>query len=161
MADNRKFGQFTELFCEIQPSKDNPGDWCSVPYAYFHGEADVPGSNYNVGFQVIKKPVNMKDEPHFHREEQYHIFAGSKIPNVFDWDAEIEFYMGDDPDNMEKIIIKKPTIIRVPKGVWHCPLNFKKVAKPVFFQAPLMAGLYGAIKRNNAGGYIFEGDVLK
>ncbi len=72
------------------------------------------------------------------------MFLGSKPPDVFDFDAEIEFYMGEDPDNLEKIVITKPTIIRVPRGVWHCPLIFKKVNKPVWFQAGLLYGTYAA-----------------
>jgi hypothetical protein len=142
MADNRKFRQYTDLFYEVQPKSDKVGDWCVTPYAYLDGE--LPGAMYNIGFQVIKKPVEMKLEPHFHREEQYHVFLGSKPPDVFDFDAEIEFYMGEDPDNLEKIVITKPTIIRVPRGVWHCPLIFKKVNKPVWFQAGLLYGTYAA-----------------
>ena len=164
MAESRKYGRYTDYFYEVEPRDDQLGDWVAAPYAFFHGETDIPGSNYHVGFQVIKKPVALKTEPHFHKEEQYHVFTGSKIPNVFDFDAEIEFYMGDDPDNMEKIIITKPTIIRVPKGVWHCPLSFNKVEKPVFFQAPVMSGIYGAVKKrldkDGKACYIYEGAGL-
>lgn len=165
MSDSGKYGRYTDLFYEVQPHTENVGDWCVTPYAYFNGASELPGSTYNVGFQVIKAPVELKTEPHFHREEQYHVFAGSKLPDVFDFDAEIEFYMGDDPENMEKIVITKPTIIRVPKGVWHCPLTFKRVGKPVFFQAALMHGTYGAVtKRTDKDGetiYVYEGCGLK
>jgi hypothetical protein len=147
MTDSSKYGRYANYFYEVQPREEKLGDWGISPFAYLNGESDLPGATYNVGFQVIKKPVELQTEPHFHEQEQYHVFGGTKLPNVFDFDAEIEFYMGDDPDNMEKIVITKPTIIRVPRGVWHCPLSFKKVEKPVFFQAALMYGKYAAIKR--------------
>lgn len=147
MAENSKYGQYTHLFYEVQPRETRLDDWGVSPFAYFNGDSDLPGSTYNVGFQVIKKPIDLQTVPHFHEQEQYHVFAGTKLPDVFDFEAEIEFYMGDDPNDMEKIIITKPTIIRVPKGVWHCPLIFKAVKKPVFFQAALMYGKYAAIKK--------------
>lgn len=150
MAENRKYGPYSHLFYEVQPREEKLGDWGVSPFAYLNGDTDLPGATYNVGFQVIKKTVDLQTEPHFHEQEQYHVFAGSKLPDVFDFDAEIEFYMGDDPDDMEKIVITKPTIIRVPKGVWHCPLLFKRVEKPIFFQAALMYGKYAAIKKGMA-----------
>jgi hypothetical protein len=35
----------------------------------------------------------------------------------------------------EKHIITQPTFVFVPKGLHHCPLNFKVVNKPILFQA--------------------------
>ena len=34
--------------------------------------------------------------------------------------------------------ITQPTIIRIPAGVWYCPLNFRVVNKPVMVEAFLM-----------------------
>jgi len=165
MADSKKFGKYSDLFYEFVPQYTSWGDWCHSPQAYFRGDADIPGSKYNVGFQVFTAPVYLEREPHFHREEEYLIFMGTKLPNVFDFDAEIEFYMGEDLDDMEKIVITKPTIIRVPRGMWHCPLNFKRVDKPVWFQAAFMAGKFGSIKpRTDAEGntiYVYEGDEVR
>jgi hypothetical protein len=55
--------------------------------------------------------------------------------------------MGEDPDNLEKIVVTKPTVIRVPANMWHGPVNFKGVGRPVFLEDPMFAGRAGSIKR--------------
>ena len=86
-------------------------------------------------------------ETHYHREEQYYIFLDHKLPDTFGFDAEIEFFMGEDPDNLEKIVVTKPTVIRVPANMWHGPVIFKRVGRPVFLEDPMFAGRAGSVKR--------------
>lgn len=141
-------GKFDCLFHEFQPQETFWGDWLHSPQAYFRGKRDIPGANLNVGFQVFTGEVELEKEPHFHREEEYLFFMGAKLPDVFSsWDAEIEFYLGDSLDEMEKVVITKPTCVRLPSGMWHSPLTFKRVSKPVLFQAALQHGDFGTIKQ--------------
>ena len=159
-------GNFDHLFYEFEPQETHWGDWCHSPQAYFRGETDMPGANMNVGFQVFKEPVFLEREPHFHREEEYLIFLGAKLPDVFSsFDAEIEFFMGPTLDEMEKIVITKPTIVRIPPCMWHCPLDFVRMDKPVLFQAALMHGKFGSVKlRKNKEGmneYSYLGDEAR
>ena len=94
-------GKYDQLFFEFKPQETNWGDWCHSPQAYFRGDKDIPDSNLNVGFQVIKAPVYMEREPHFHREEEYLFFMGAKLPDVFSsFDAEIELYVGKSLDEI-------------------------------------------------------------
>ena len=157
--------KYEKLFYEFVPQETNWGDWCHSPQAYFRGDKDIPGAGMNVGFQVIKAPVLLETEPHFHREDEYLFFVGATLPDVFSsWDAEIHFYMGKSLDAMEKIVVTEPTAIKIPKGWWHCPLNFVRVGKPLLFQAPLLSGKMGAIKyveRNDGERqYIYMGDEM-
>ncbi|MDR0838387.1 MAG: hypothetical protein LBN99_01945 [Oscillospiraceae bacterium] len=158
--------KFDHLFFEFKPQYTNWGDWCHSPQAYFRGEADMPGANLTVGFQVFTAPVYLEREPHFHREEEYLVFLGHTLPDVFaSFDAEVEFFIGPTIDTMEKITVTKPTIIRVPPGMWHSPLDFKRVDKPILFQAASQHGKFGSIKqRKNADGfleYIYTGDEAR
>ncbi|MCX8033633.1 MAG: hypothetical protein N3B14_09690 [Thermoleophilia bacterium] len=155
---------YKELIYEFVPQETHWGDWCHSPQAYFRGSRDIPGAKYNVGFQIFKGPVFLEREPHFHREEEYLVFIGASFPDVFDFDAEIEFFMGADPDRMERFMITRPTIIRIPPLTWHCPLNFKKVQKPLMFQAALLHGDFGVIKRRESADgyyYVYEGDETR
>jgi len=159
-------GKFDHLFYEFVPQYTNWGSWCHSPQAYFRGNTDIPGAKLNVGFQVFKEPVYLEREPHFHREEEYLIFLGAVFPDVFSsFDAEIEFYVGPSLDELERIVITKPSVVRVPAGMWHCPLYFRTVNKPVFFQAALQHGDFGSIKvRKNANGrneYLYLGDEAR
>ena len=154
--------KFEKLFYEFKPQETNWGDWCHSPQAYFRGEEDIPGAAMNVGFQVFKAPVFLEKEPHFHREDEYLVFLGEKLPDVFiSWDAEVHFYMGKTLDAMEKIVITEPTIIKLPKGWWHSPLNFVRVDKPILFQAVMLAGKGGLVKyverENGERQYVYMG----
>ena len=87
-------------------------------------------------------------EPHFHRDEEYLAFVGHDLRNAFDsFDAEITFWMGERLDDMEKIVIDKPTMIKVPGLWWHGPLEITRLGKPLFFQPVLYNSRYYAIYR--------------
>ena len=52
-------------------------------------------------------------ESHFHQGvDEYIFFMGADPMNIFDFDAEIDFYIGNDPDNMEIYKITKPTVCK-------------------------------------------------
>lgn len=157
--------KYEHLVHEFVPEYTEWGDWCPTPQAYFRGNTTMPGANYHVGFQVFTGPVLM-EETHFHHGvEEYLIFLGATFPNVFDFDAEIHVLMGEDPDKMEEYIITKPTIIRVPRNMWHCPIDFKRIDKPIIFQAVYMDGTWGKVlRRTHEDGriyYEFEGDNIR
>jgi mannose-6-phosphate isomerase-like protein (cupin superfamily) len=117
-------------------------DFVYSPQAYFRGASQIPGSKFNMGFQIFVKPFFLDRIPHRHPVDEYLIFLGGTFPNVFDFDAEISLCMGEE---MEEYIITQPTIVRIPAGLQHCPLNFKRIDKPVFFQADCMQGMFGGI----------------
>ena len=155
--------KYEKLFYEFVPQETSWGDWCHSPQAYFRGDRDIPGAAMNVGFQVFKAPVFLETEPHFHREDEYLVFLGAKLPDVFDsFDAEAHFYLGETLETMEKIVITEPTIIKLPKGWWHSPLNFVRIDKPLLFQAVMLSGKSGLVKhvRRNDGElqYLYSGE---
>ncbi len=156
--------KYEKLFYEFVPQETHWGDWCHSPQAYFRGETDMPGATLNVGFQVFKAPQRLEKEPHFHREDEYLIFLGAGLPDAFSsWDAEVHLYLGKTIDAMEKIVITEPTIVRIPQGWFHCPLDFKRVDKPIFFQAALMSGRFGGIRyieRDGERELLYSGDEV-
>ena len=129
-------------------------DYILQPQAYFRGKSQIPGSKFNMGFQFFVKPVYLEQQAHYHDVDEYLIFLGV-FPNLFDFDADIEFHMGKGKDE-QVFNITRPTIIRVPAGTTHCPLNFKRIGKPVFFQAALMQGTFGSIMEGR-GEYWYDG----
>ncbi len=128
------------------------GDWCPSPQAYFRGDIYMEDASYNVGFQVFTKANNMEGA-HFHQGvDEYIFFVGADPENIFDFDCEIEFEIGDDPDQMETRLITKPTVVRLPPAVWHSPIRFRKMKKPVLFQAAFLHGTWGTISRRERSG---------
>lgn len=142
-----KFGrlvfEFPQEYNEVVADGD-PFDFVVSPQAYFRGASQIPGAEFNQSYQIFVKPFFLDRVQHRHDKDEYLIFLGASFPNVFDFDAKIEFTLGKD-DEAETYIITKPTIIRVPAGQYHCPLNFKEVNKPVLFLATLMTPMFGGI----------------
>lgn len=106
------------------------------PQAYFRGARQIPGANLNMGWQLFVEPIYLEKEPHTHDVDEYLIFLGGKLPDVFDFKAEIDFWIGEE---QEKHVIDKATIIFIPRGLVHCPLNFKRIDEPILFHAILLA----------------------
>ena len=106
------------------------------PQAYFRGGIQIPGAGMNMGWQLFTQPIHLEKEPHTHNVDEYLIFLGGKLPDVFDFKAEIDFWMGEE---QEQYLINQATIIFIPKGMVHCPLNFRKIDEPILFHAILLA----------------------
>lgn len=140
-------GQYDWLFFKF-PKEETHSEMLPPVQAYFRGEMSVPGSQVCLPYRAYVKPGVIDDEPHYHREEEYLAFVGHDLRDAFDsFDAEIVFYMGERLDDMEKIVIDKPTMIKVPALFWHGPLEITRLGKPLFFQPVLYNSRYTAIHR--------------
>ena len=106
------------------------------PQAYFRGARQIPGASMNMGWQLFVEPIHLEREPHTHDADEYLIFLGGKLPDLFEsFKAEIDFWIGEE---QEQHLINQATIIFIPKGMVHCPLNFRKIDEPILFHAILL-----------------------
>ena len=139
---------FYEDYVYELPRYELPRDGAIAnPVAVFKGTDSLPGSTVQMGFAVITREMT-EGFPHFHHsKEEYYMFSGQDICQFFDFDAEIEMWMGEDPDEMEKITITKPMLVRIPAGMWHGPIRFKRVGKPVAFSSTYLDGEMGKVTR--------------
>lgn len=140
-------GRFDGLFYTI-PVEHHNWDGYASPRAGFPGNDAMPRTHMYMGFSVAVKEGTM-EVPHIHHAvDEYLVFTGADLVNFFDsFDAEVEVWLGEDPLNMEKITITKPTVIRVPPNLWHCPIRFKRVGKPVCFIPLYLDGDWSKITR--------------
>jgi len=129
---------------ELVAIGDDPG-YILSPQAYFRGASQIPGSKFNTGFQIFVKPFFLDRIPHRHNTDEYLMFLGGAFPDLFDFDADIEFTIGRIGIDAETFHIDKPTVVYVPAGIPHCPLQFKRVDKPIFFQAMLMQDMFSSV----------------
>ena len=151
---SRKYGklvfEFPAEYNEIVAIGDDP-DFILSPQAYFRGASQIPGALFNTGFQIFVKPFFLDRIPHHHDVDEYLVFLGGTYPNLFDFDADIEFTIGKVGVDAEIYHINEPTIIRVPAGIDHNPIQFKRVDKPIFFQAMLMQDMFSNIYNTEDG----------
>ena len=99
------------------------------PELIYTGESDYK-SNFTLMFLRITKPVLMEKDEHTHDFDMYLYFLSFEADHMGDLGAEIEMGLGPE---RERHIITTPTSVYIPKGMIHCPLEFKRVDKPILF----------------------------
>ena len=102
--------------------------------------SEFPDTEFTIRWHYVAGPWLMEEEPHAHDFDQFTCFFGGNPADIRDFGAEVELSLGEEG---EKHIITRTTIVHIPKGMIHCPLNFKKIDKPIMFlNVPLTAN-YG------------------
>jgi hypothetical protein len=148
MADN-KYKKL--VFSGFKENMDLP--FIAKPQAYFRGAQQIPGAGINMGWQLFVEPVYLEKEPHTHNTDEYLIFLGN---NPADWfssfSGEIDLFLGEE---REQYLIDKPTIVYIPAGMVHCPLNFRVLNQPVLFTALLQSPVFS--KTMGGKEYIYKG----
>ena len=91
------------------------------------GGFDIPESVMAMGLARITEPDILGSPTHVHPFDQWVYLIGDTI-NFADFDADIEFTLGD-----EIYKIDYPCYIFIPKNTKHCPLDIKRVGKPLIF----------------------------
>ena len=92
--------------------------------------------NFTLSWWPIAQPFEMVSQTHAHDFDQFLIFVGGDITNMLDLGGEVELTLGEEGGELEKFVFTKATMVYIPAGLLHCPLNFKKVndpAKPILF----------------------------
>jgi hypothetical protein len=103
------------------------------------------GGQLSVDCMHMTKPHVMISQPHKHEFAQYLHFLSENPNDARDFDAVIEFTVGDSPENGQKYIITKPTAVYVAAGLYHGPLIFKVINKPVLFIDVAATGKYSRV----------------
>jgi len=139
-ADGTQYGKY---FLSDKGEPPKPMDFVSLnslppfpeiasPQTYFRGASALPGATATIGWQVFTAPVCW-ETPHIHKYDEFLIFLGAELPDLCSsFDAEIDLWMGEE---MEKHTITSTTVVFIPKGMQHAPLNFRAINKPVLFHA--------------------------
>ncbi len=139
--------KYDHLFCTRFKEKSISKAVAS-PQAYFRGSSSLPGAGMNMGWQLFVEPIRLEVDSHHHDVDEYLIFLGAELPNLIDsFDADIELFLGDE---LERHVITKATVLYIPRGMEHCPLDIRKLNKPMMFSAlhlaPYFNGYYKHFK---------------
>jgi hypothetical protein len=79
-------------------------------------------------------PLGASKEPHVHDHDEAIYFIGAD-PKSVDLGAEVNFQIGPGDGGMEDHIFSTPTVVVIPKGVWHCPMYTVKFQQPFLCMA--------------------------
>ena len=113
----------------LRQTKPHPKILAATP-ALLEGIKDWGGIQHRMNWKHISQPNLLVKEPHSHDFDEFLCFLGSDPTNAFDFGAEVELSLGKEG---EKHVVDFATIICIPKGLVHGPLNFRRIDKPVLF----------------------------
>ena len=126
----------------LKVSPKFPGLWDVSSTRHLTG---FGGGHLSVDCIFITHPFVMVSQPHTHEFPQYLHFISADPHDQRNFDAEIEMTLGEDETHGEKHVITRPPALYIPAGVFHGPLNFKVINKPVVFVDIAVAGEYKRI----------------
>lgn len=106
------------------------------------GPAD---KNIRMTWWPISESFEMISEHHSHDFDQFILFVGGDITDMLDLGGEVELWLSEDGKNLEKLTFTRATFVYIPAGLYHCPLNFKKIndpSRPILFHDLFFASEY-------------------
>jgi hypothetical protein len=86
------------------------------------------GYNLTLGHQFVTKPFVSNNPTHTHNFHEFLAWYGGNPNNPEDFGAEVVLYMGEE---LEKHVFTRPTIVSLPVGLPHCPLEVTRVDRPI------------------------------
>src|SRR3972149_873008 len=75
------------------------------PVVVANGASDFEGAGFSLRLHHISGPGVLIKEPHAHDFDQFYFFCGADLANIKEFDAEVEFYLGEE---REKHVIDAP-----------------------------------------------------
>ena len=102
-------------------------------------------ANFPVEVQLlcITQPLTFPHQAHVHDADEIFFIFGSNPQNYYDFDAEIEIYLGEEG---EKHIVNTTSVVYIPKGLVHAPIAITKVNKPIQWMHVLFTPKYDMSK---------------
>jgi mannose-6-phosphate isomerase-like protein (cupin superfamily) len=96
----------------------------------------VPGA-FQMNCSWYLKKLEKGPRAHTHDEDEIIGFFGNDPDDPHNLHGEVEMWVGD-----KQFILNKSTLIFVPGGMTHCPLNLLRVDKPIFHFTVVSGGQY-------------------
>ncbi len=131
-----KYEKYLTRDCVI-PSKEDGRLMMSTRQLEGFGEG-----SFSIDCIYVGSPRLMIDKRHRHEFAQYLCFFSSNPGDPGDFDAEVEISLGEEE---EKHVITSPTVAYIAAGLFHGPVNFARLGKPVLFIDIAMSGRYSRL----------------
>ena len=122
-TDQSKYGKYI-ISKDIY--KIIPEDYTGTSLLSHNGELKA---DLSMGYHCVTKPI-LFNETHSHNNAEILCFIGGNPRDITDFGAEVEMSLG--PEH-EKHTITQTSCVSIPANLPHCPLNIKKVDKPIIF----------------------------
>jgi hypothetical protein len=131
-----KYGGYLTRNCVI-PSKVSNQLMMSTRQLESFGDG-----HFSIDCIYVTTPRLMIDKPHQHSFAQYLCFFSSNPGDPNEFDGEVEISLGEEG---EKQRITSPTVAYIAAGLYHGPLNFVRIGKPILFIDIALTGRYSRV----------------
>ena len=84
--------------------------------------------NFTFGHQIVRKPFKGDNPAHTHNFHEVLAWYGTNPNNPDDFGGEVVFYLGEE---LEKHVFTKPTVLSLPPGLVHCPMEITRIDHPI------------------------------
>ncbi len=123
--------KYENLVCKNPYGVDEPQyPWHHIlPYVAI--KEQFPAA-FEMELQVITEAYDMDPIPMVHEYDQFLMFYNCGT-NLFDFDTDIEFTLGEIGVDAETYHIDSAVCIHIPAGVYHAPLKFCRIGHPILF----------------------------
>ncbi len=133
-ADQSKYGKY---FISKDILKIVPEGYTGTSLFAHEGELKT---DVSMGYHCVTKPI-LFNKTHSHNNAEILCFIGGNPREIPNLGAEVEVSLGPE---LEKHIITQTTCVSIPANLPHCPVNIKKVDKPIVFLEISLAPKYKA-----------------
>ncbi len=98
------------------------------------------GFPFMIGHQFVRRPFRGDNPCHTHNFHEFLAWYGGNPEDPDDFGAEVVLYLGAE---LEKHVFTRPTLVYVPPGLPHCPLEVTRVDRPIIQIEVMLAGEEG------------------
>ena len=136
--EETKYGQYIKR----EPIRDEEPAPRRKTYPHIHVDAELLSGydvNCNFALSCVSEPYMMPDQPHSHPFDEFLLFIGSDPKNLRKLGGVVEIGLGDE---WEKHTINTTSVVYLPNGLPHAPVNVKKVDKPFLFGHIMLSPSY-------------------
>ena len=99
----------------------------------------LDGVNWSINWDYLTEPFLMVRETFVHDFDDFLIFMGGDPTDIADFHAEVELCLGPE---REMHVIDSTCLVYIPAGLMHCPINFRKIDKPIVFMHSFLYPTY-------------------
>jgi hypothetical protein len=136
--DKTKYGKYivtdTSRFMKEAPLPYDP----AVDHNFLVMNDDaVKGSYFFRATWFWETPTGRRRGAHVHEWDEVLGFLGSNRKDPHDLGGEVHFWIGD-----EEHVMTKSSLLFIPKGLKHGPLQIKRVDTPIFHFSSGLSGKY-------------------
>jgi len=98
------------------------------------------GYPLTLGLQFVRRPFRGDNPCHTHNFHEFLAWYSGNPEDPEEFEAEVVLCFGPE---MEKHVFTRPTLVHLPPGLPHCPLEITRVDKPIIQVEIMLAGAEG------------------